>query len=121
MRFDVTVTDVKPVEDDLMAVYLTLKSTGIAIYDRPMEQASITYPGEKATPLDTEAKRQCSNGLDGIVRIDVCAAARGACCSRGPATRCPSASSSRSRSSRPWPAAFGTCADRCNFCQMTAR
>ena len=42
VRFDVTVTDVKPVEDDLMAVYVTLKSTGIAIYDRPMEQASIT-------------------------------------------------------------------------------
>ena len=71
VRFDVTVTDVKPVEDDLMAVYVTLKSTGIAIYDRPMEQASITYPGEEPTPLDTEASAKCSNGLDDIVRIDV--------------------------------------------------
>ncbi|MDA0170041.1 hypothetical protein OJ998_13165 [Solirubrobacter taibaiensis] len=71
VRFDVTVTDVKPVEDDLMAVYVTLESTGIAIYDRPMEQASITYPGEEPTPLDPEASAKCSNGLDGIVRIDV--------------------------------------------------
>jgi hypothetical protein len=77
VRFDVTVTDVKPVEDDLMAVYVTLKSTGIAIYDRPMEQASITYPGEEPTPLDTEASAKCSNGLDDIVRIDVLRSRKG--------------------------------------------
>jgi hypothetical protein len=77
VRFDVTVTDVKPVEDDLMAVFVTLKSTGIAIYDRPMEQASITYPGEAPTPLDTEARAKCSNGLDGIVRIDVLRSRKG--------------------------------------------
>jgi hypothetical protein len=71
VRFDVTVTDVKPVEDDLMAVYLKLESTGITIYDRPMEQATVTYPGESPTPLDTEASAKCSNGLDDIVRIDV--------------------------------------------------
>ena len=77
VRFDVTVTDVKPVEDDLMAVYVELKSTGITIYDRPMEQASITYPGEEPTPLDTEASAKCSNGLDDIVRIDVLRSRKG--------------------------------------------
>ena len=58
VRFDVTVTDVKPVEDDLMAVYVTLKSTGIAIYDRPMEQASITYPGEERDPARHRGQRR---------------------------------------------------------------
>ena len=77
VRFDVTVTDVKPVEDDLMAVYVKLESTGITIYDRPMEQASITYPGEEPTPLDTEASAKCSNGLDDIVRIDVLRSRKG--------------------------------------------
>ena len=77
MRFDVTVTDVKPVEDDLMAVYVKLESTGITIYDRPMEQASITYPDEEPTPLDTEASAKCSNGLDEIVRIDVLRSRKG--------------------------------------------
>ena len=71
VRFDVTVTDVKPVDDDLMAVFLKLKSTGIAIYDRPLEQASITYPGGKPTPVDTDATAECSNGFDEILRIDV--------------------------------------------------
>lgn len=71
VRFKVTPTKVEPVGDDLMAVYLTLKSTGVTIYDRPMEMASITYPGEQPTPLDTEATAECSNGFDDIVRIDV--------------------------------------------------
>ena len=99
VRFHVTVTDVKPLDDELMAVYVKLESTGIAIYDRPMEQATITYPGEDPTPLDTDASAECSNGFDGILRIDVLPQPQwAACCSRGPATRCPSASSSRSRS-----------------------
>ena len=67
----VTVTDVKPVEDDLMAVFLKVKSTGIAVYERPLEQATLTYPGEQPTPLDPEARADCSNGFDGILRIDV--------------------------------------------------
>ncbi len=71
VRFEVTPTKVEPVDDDLMAVHLTLKSTGVTIYDRPMEMASITYPGEAPTPLDTEATAECSNGFDDIVRIDV--------------------------------------------------
>lgn len=77
VRFKVTPTKVKPVGDDLMAVYLTLKSTGVTIYDRPMEMASITYPGEEPTPLDTEASAKCSNGFDDIVRIDVGRTAKG--------------------------------------------
>jgi hypothetical protein len=71
VRFDVTVTDVKPVDDDLMAVFLTMKSTGITIYERPIEMASITYPGEDPTPLDVDATADCSNGFDDVLRIDV--------------------------------------------------
>jgi len=71
VRFRVTPTDVKPLNDDLMAVYLNLKSTGIAIYERPLEQATLTYPGQDPTPLAKEARAECSNGLDGILRIDV--------------------------------------------------
>ena len=71
VRFDVTVTDVKPVDDDLMAVYLKLVNTGITVYERPLEQASITYPGEDPTPLDKDASAECSNGFDDILRIDV--------------------------------------------------
>ena len=110
VRFDVTVTDVKPVEDDLMAVFLKLKSTGIAIYERPMEQAAITYPGEtgdaarhggQAPSARTASTTSCASTS--------AAAAAVACCSRGPATSCPSASSSRSRSFPPRPAGSGTC------------
>ena len=71
VRFDVTVTDVKPVDDDLMAVYLKLVSTGITVYEGPMEHASITYPGEEPTALDKDASAECSNGFDEILRIDV--------------------------------------------------
>lgn len=71
VQFDVTVTDVKPVDDDLMAVFITAENTGITVYERPMEMASLTYPGEEPTPLDVDATADCSNGFDGIVRIDV--------------------------------------------------
>ena len=122
VRFDVTVTDVKPVEDDLMAVYVTLKSTGIAIYDRPMEQASITYPGEEATPLDTEASAECSNGLDGIVRIDVLRSRKGCLLFPRSGDKLPErfqlalevVPTDRRRHLEP-------AADSCNFCQMTGR
>jgi hypothetical protein len=77
VRFKVTPTKVAPVGKDLMAVYLTLKSTGVTIYDRPMEMASITYPGELPTPLDTEATAKCSNGFDDILRIDVSRSRKG--------------------------------------------
>ena len=40
-------------------------------YNRPMEMASVTYPGEKPTPLAAEAKAKCSNGLDENVFIEV--------------------------------------------------
>ena len=58
MRFDVTVTDVKPVEDDLMAVYVKLESTGITIYDRPMEQASHHVPRRGADAARHRGQRQ---------------------------------------------------------------
>jgi hypothetical protein len=77
VQFDVTVTKVAPVEDDLMAVYLTMKSTGITVYERPIEHASLTYPGESPTPLDTEASAKCSNGFDDILRIDVARSRKG--------------------------------------------
>ena len=54
-------TAVKPVDDDLMAVHLKLENTGITVYERPLEQAAITYPGEDPTPLDKDASAECSN------------------------------------------------------------
>jgi hypothetical protein len=71
VRFDVTVTDVKPEGDDLMAVHLKLVSTGITIYDRPIDHALLTYPGEEPKPIEEGASARCSNGFEGIVRIDV--------------------------------------------------
>jgi hypothetical protein len=71
VRFKVTPTKVEPVGDDLMAVHIRMKSTGVTQYNRPMEMASITYPGEPPTPLDPEATAKCSNGLDDIVFIEV--------------------------------------------------
>jgi hypothetical protein len=71
VRFRVTVTDVEPVDDDLLAVHLEMVSTGITIYEGPMEHATITYPGQEPTPVDVDARASCSNGFDGILRIDV--------------------------------------------------
>lgn len=71
VQFDVTVTKVAPVGEDLMAVHLTMENTGITVYERPLEMASLSYPGQAPTPLDTEATAECSNGFDDILRIDV--------------------------------------------------
>lgn len=71
VRFKVTPTKVAPVGKNLMAVHLTFESTGVTNYDRPMEMASITYPGEEPTPVDTGASAKCSNGLDDVIRMDV--------------------------------------------------
>jgi hypothetical protein len=71
VRFDVTVTDVKPEGDDLMAVHLKLESTGITIYDRPIDHATLTYPGEEPVPVKAGASAECSNGFDENLRIDV--------------------------------------------------
>ena len=109
VRFDVTVTDVKPVEDDLMAVYVTLKSTGIATTTGRWSRRRSRTPVRRrprSTPRPAPGAPTASMASCGSTS---CAVARVACCSRGPATRCPSASSSRSRSSPPRPAGSGTC------------
>jgi hypothetical protein len=78
VRLRVTPTKVEPVGKDLVAVHLRLKSTGVTQYYRPMEMASVTYPGEtKSTPLDPDASARCSNGLDDIVFIEVARSKRG--------------------------------------------
>jgi hypothetical protein len=59
-----------------VGVRLRLKSTGIAIYDGPLQSARLRYAGGAAEPA-LGVKAACSRGFDGSVRIDVGLKARG--------------------------------------------
>ena len=107
VRFDVTVTDVKPVDEDLMAVYLKMVSTGITVYEGPMStrrspirekspRRSIRRPAPSAR---TGSTRSCGSMF--FDRLSGCLLFPRS----GDAM--PDASSSRSKSSRPRPAGSG--------------
>jgi hypothetical protein len=52
------------------AVHLKLESTGITIHDDAFREATVTYSDGKTVKV--EPKRvKCSNGFDGVVRLDV--------------------------------------------------
>jgi hypothetical protein len=53
-----------------VGVRLRLKSTGIAVYEGPLENARLRYAGGVAEPA-LGVKAACSHGFDGNVRIDV--------------------------------------------------
>jgi hypothetical protein len=71
VRFDVTVTEVEPASDDLMAVSLKMLSTGITIYDSPLDHATVTYPGGEPVGVAAGESAECSNGFDEPLRIEV--------------------------------------------------
>jgi hypothetical protein len=85
VRLRVTVTAVTdPVEASrapragkrYVAVGLRLRSTGIAIYDGPLTNARLRYPGGAAKPA-TGVKAECSHGFQRTLRIDDQRPARG--------------------------------------------
>jgi hypothetical protein len=77
VRMDTTVTGlVDPVEAERPAdagmryvgVGLELDSTGIAVYDGPLENARLRYRGGAAEPVQG-VKAECSRGFEGTLRI----------------------------------------------------
>ncbi len=71
IRMEATVTKVAKTGSH-MAVHVTLKSTGIAVYEAPLQHASVTYPGGQPLPVAEGARASCSNGFEkDPLRIDV--------------------------------------------------
>jgi hypothetical protein len=71
-----------------VGVNLRLKSTGITIHDDVLEDALLRYRGGKARPV-MGVKADCSNGFQGVVRIDVGHRARGCVLFQVPASARP--------------------------------
>lgn len=71
-----------------VGVNLRLKSTGITIHDDVIEDGLLRYGGGKARPV-MGVKSDCSNGFQGVVRIDVGHRARGCVLFRVPASARP--------------------------------
>jgi hypothetical protein len=71
IRQKVTVTKVDRTGDHT-AVHLELENTGITVYEAPLRNASVTYPGGKTVEVAEGASADCSNGFEGDpVRNDV--------------------------------------------------
>jgi hypothetical protein len=75
VRLEVTVSKVSDVGDKT-AVDLRLENTGIAVHDDAFRAAAVTYADGKTVEVEAE-KEKCSNGFDGVVRLDVSFKARG--------------------------------------------
>jgi hypothetical protein len=75
VRLEVTVRKVSDVGDKT-AVDLRLLNTGIAIHDDAFRSAALTYANGKTVEVAAE-QAKCSNGFDGVVRIEVSFKARG--------------------------------------------
>jgi hypothetical protein len=71
IRLRVTVTKVERVGDHT-AVQLKLRNTGVAVYEAPLHNAAVTYPGGEPVAVDKGARATCSHTLDSdTLRIDV--------------------------------------------------
>jgi hypothetical protein len=71
IRLRVTVTKVERVGEHT-AVQLKLRNTGIAVYEAPLQNAAVTYPGGEPMPVAKGARATCSHTFDSdALRIDV--------------------------------------------------
>jgi hypothetical protein len=75
IRLAVTASKVEDL-DEFTAVDLALENTGIAIHDDAFREATVTYDDGKTVRVKA-AKASCSNGFDGVVRLDVSRKDRG--------------------------------------------
>lgn len=71
IRLKATVTTVERV-GSYTAVHLKLRNTGITVYEAPLQNAAVTYPGGEPLPVAKGERASCSNNFDSdTLRIDV--------------------------------------------------
>jgi hypothetical protein len=71
IRLRATVTKVERVGSHT-AVHVKLRNTGITVYEAPLQNAAVTFPGGAPVPVDKGARASCSNNFDSdTLRIDV--------------------------------------------------
>jgi len=72
VRLKVTPTDIEQA-DGYTVVHLKLVNDGIAVYEAPLQNAELAFPGATATPVaSSEERATCSRQFDPeLIRIDV--------------------------------------------------
>jgi hypothetical protein len=71
IRLEATVTKVDRVGSHT-AVHVKLRNTGITVYEAPLQNATVTYPGGEPVPVAKGERESCSKNFDSdTLRIDV--------------------------------------------------